>query len=122
MGAVNELIFGRDVQGFNAYAPLDSSLKWSATLTNGAATSITVPSSYSTWVVAFSPQPGTDVWVDFTGVTAAIPVGATLAATTSSLNPGQRTVFAGGKISVITDNATADLGIELWPIAKGGYL
>lgn len=114
--AVNNLIFGRDVQGYNAYAPQDASIKYSATLTNGSATSITVPKSYPSWVAAFSIQPGSNVYVDFTGATAAIPVGATLASTTSSLNPGQRTVFSGGTISVITDNTTADIVIELWPI------
>jgi len=114
---VNQLQFGRDVQGYNAYAPLDSSVKYSATITNGSATSITVPSSFQVWIVAFSIQPGTNVWVDFSGATAAIPVGATLAVTTSSLNPGQRTVFSAGNISIITDNATADVGIELWPVS-----
>lgn len=113
----NLLNFGRDVQGYNAYAPQDASIKYSATLTNGNATSITVPNSYEVWIAAFSSQPGGDLWVDFSGATAAIPVGATLAATTSSLNPGQRTVFAGGTISVITDNTTLDVGIELWPVS-----
>lgn len=110
------LNFGRDVQGYNAYAPQDATNKWSATLGAGVASSITIPKNYPVWIVAFSPQPGTDVWVDFTGATAAIPVGATLATTTSSLNPGQRTVLAGTSISVITDNTTADIGIEAWPV------
>lgn len=111
-----ELNFGRDVQGYNAYAPRDSTNKWSATLSAGVATSITLPSNFPVYIIAFSPQPGTNVWVDFTGATAAIPVGGTLASTTSSLNPGQRTVLAGSAISVITDNTTADIGIELWSV------
>ena len=109
-----ELSFGRDMQGYNAYAPQDSTNKYSATLSAGGATSITVPSNFPVWIVSFNPQPGANIWVDFTGATAAIPVGATLASTTSSLNPGQRTVLAGSHISVITDNTTADIGIELW--------
>jgi hypothetical protein len=30
-----ELNFGRDVQGFNAYAPQTAGNKWSATITDG---------------------------------------------------------------------------------------
>ncbi len=116
MAGAQILEFGRDIQGYNAYAPQDSKNKFNATLTVGAASSFTVPSSYPVWVVAFSPQPGANVWVDFTGATAAVPVGATFAATTSTLNPGQRTVLAGTSISAITDNTTADCGVEMWPI------
>lgn len=108
------LEFGRDVQGYNAYAPRDSTNKWSATLSAGVASTITIPASHSRWVVAFSPQPGANVWVDFTGATAISPVGGTLATTTSSLNPGQREVLGGTTISVVTDNTTADIGIEAW--------
>lgn len=108
------LHFGKDSQGYNAYAPLPSTNQWSGTITNGSATSIKVPMNYAYWIVSFSVQPGANVWVDFTGATAAIPVGATLATTTSCLNPGQRTLLNGTNISIITDNVEADVGIEMW--------
>ena len=117
MVASTELVFGRDEQGYNAYAPKDSKNKYSVELTNGNATSINVPSNYEVWIAAFSIEPGANVYVDFT-TTASVPAGATLVATTSSLNPGQRTVLAGSTISIITANTTANVGIELWAISR----
>lgn len=111
------LSFSRDNQGYNAYAPVTATDKWSATITNGAETHITVPSNHQTWVAVFSYQPGTNIWVDLTGGTAIVPVGATLASTTSELNPATRTVYAGGKISMITDNTSADVGVSLYAVS-----
>ncbi len=111
-----QLNFGRDVQGMNAYAPFTSTNKYNATITNGAETHITVPSDSENWIAAFAYQPGSNVWVDLTGATAAIPAGATLTACTSELNPGQRKVLAGSKISMITDDSTADVGVILYAV------
>lgn len=110
------LQFGRDSQGYNAYAPYPSNVKYSATITNGSATSITVPSSHTLWVVSFRYYPN-DVWVDVSGSTAAIPVGATLASTTSELNPSSLTLKAGTVISIITAQTTADVSIVMWPVS-----
>ncbi len=110
------LNFGRDAQGYNAYAPAPSNNKWAATITDGAATSVTVPSTHQTWVVSFRFYPN-DVWVDVSGATAIIPVGATLASTTSELNPASLTLQAGTNISVITAQATADVSVVMWPVS-----
>lgn len=110
----NRLQFGRDTQGYNAFAPYPSSYKWKATLTANNATSIVIPFSFPLWIVSFRYFPN-DVWVDVSGATAAVPVGGTLTATTAELNPASLTLEAGKTISVITSQATADISIVMWP-------
>lgn len=109
------LTFGRDINSYNAYAPMPSENKFFALLTAGAETNITIPTSAKTWIVAFAIQPGTTIWVDMTGATASVPVTGTLTPTTAELNPGQRMLPGGTKISVITSNVSANIGIMLWP-------
>ena len=111
------LSFGRDQQGYNAYAPQPSTDIYNATLTNGNETHITVPKTHAVWVVAFSIQGGADIWVDLSGGTAAVPAGNTLASATATLNPGQRLLTSGTKISMITANTTADVSVEMWPVS-----
>ncbi len=111
-----QLQFGRDMQGYNAYAPYPSTVKYSATITNGSATSVNVPTTHALWIVSFRYYPN-DVWVDVSGATAAIPVGATLAATTSELNPSSLTLASGTKISIITSQTSADVSIVMWPVS-----
>ncbi len=116
MANVPPLHFGRDTQSYCAYAPDPSIVKYSATITTGSATSVTVPSTYAVWVVSFRYYPN-DVWVDVSGATAIIPVGATLAATTSEMNPASLTLLAGTNISMITDLTTADVSVVMWPVS-----
>jgi hypothetical protein len=111
-----KLNFGRDVQGMNAYAPQTSSNKYSATLASGTASTIIAPLSSANWIVAFSFQPGTTVWVDLTGATAAVPSGGTLSSTTAELLPGQRLITGGSSISMITANTSADVGVLLYAV------
>lgn len=116
MATPKPLHFGRDTQGMNAYAPDPSTNIWQATLTNGNATSITVPATYQTWIVSFRYYPN-DVWVDVTGATAAVPVGNTLAACTAELNPASLTLQTGATISMITAQSSADVSVVMWPVS-----
>lgn len=117
------LEFGRDAQGYNAFAPRPSTNIFSATLVTGVASSITLPANSKEWVISFSQQPGTNIFVDYSGATAALPAGGSFAVGTSELNPGARklSTFARDNvtqntISVITNNATAEVTISLYEI------
>lgn len=112
------LMFGRDNQGYNAYAPQFSTNHFSASLVNGAEETFTVPSNFPVWILSFSFQPGTVNWVA-RNTTAAVPAGATFAATNSELNPGARLVYAGDVIHVITSTATSECGVSLYPVDGG---
>lgn len=112
---MTRLTFGKDTGSYSAYAPMPSTNKWNASLTTSSATSITVPTTHATWIVSFRYFPN-DVWVDTTGATAAVPVGATLAVCTSELNPASLTLPSGATISMITAQAAgADVSIVMWP-------
>lgn len=111
-----QLAFGRDSAGYNAYAPQFASDNYSATLANAAEEKITVPSNHAVWVASFSYEPGANVWVAV-NATAAIPAGGTFASTTSTLNPGARTVYAGDVLHLITDDTTADVGVTFYAIS-----
>ena len=61
------------------------------TLASGGNATITLPTNVTSWIVAFSYQPGSDIWVSY-NANAAAPAGATFLTTASELNPGARTV------------------------------
>jgi hypothetical protein len=108
------LKFGKDSQGFNAYAPRPSDTKWSVELLNGTAENVTLPTDADFYTVSFRFQPGTTVWVDVSGTTAEVPVGNTIAVTTSEMNPAQIILAGGTEISMITGNDSADVSIVIW--------
>lgn len=118
-----QLNFGRDSQGYNAYAPKFPTDIFTATLTNGSAQSITLPQNHSVWVMSVSVQPGGEVWVR-EGGTAAIPAGGSFASATSELNPGPRMINAlkqdgitANTVGFITPNTTCDVEVSFYAVS-----
>lgn len=117
--------FARDVNGYNTFAPPVSTNMYSATLTSGGNATITVPTNVPFWVVSFSYQPGSDMWVAYQGHSAAVPAGSSFATTTSELLPGSRvipsTYVNGSGVTVantinVFNNTTSsqDIGVILY--------
>lgn len=95
----------RDINGFNGFGVTPSDEIDGVLLAAGAAQSVTVPSGeYTNYLVLFSYTPGSNVFVDMKGNTAAGYSG-TAGAVTSELNPVARYAVAGQAISLITPDA-----------------
>lgn len=122
-----QLNFARDVQGYNTFAAPISQDKYSATLAAGTNSTITLPTNVPYWIISFSYQPGSDVWVAYNG-NAAAPVGGTFAATASELLPGSRvlpstTVSSSGSAATTINllnngSASADVGVILYAFTQ----
>ena len=114
-----QLLFGRDVQGLNAYAPNFPTDIFTATLAANAAKSVIVPKNYPVWIMYVRVQPNGWAWVSHT-TTAAVPAGGTLAAASSELIVGtiefKRTVNAGDVLSFITPNTTCDIEVAFFAV------
>jgi hypothetical protein len=119
-----KLNFGRDTQGYNTFAPPVSTDKYSTTLASAGNATITLPTNVQSWIVSFSYQPGSDIWVAYNG-SASAPAGATFASTTSELLPGSRvlpSLQANGTSATtinLLNNGTnsADIGVILYAIS-----
>lgn len=116
------LNLNRDSAGNTAYAPSQANIIYTATLGAATETHITVPKGASQWLVAFSYEPGSAVWVNTVGGTAAVPAGGTLAAATSELNPAARLVKTlqndgtANTVSMITAAASIDVSVMFYAI------
>lgn len=123
-GMSTQLNFGRDVQGFNAYAPAFPTDIYTATLAATTAESITVPGSAPSFIMYVRVQPNGWCWCSRT-TTAAVPAGGTLASASSELIVGtieyKRIVLAGDTISFITPNTTCDIEVAFFAYTYPGY-
>lgn len=122
---LQQLCFGRDIQGMNAYARQQSGLCVAAYLVGSGsptASNFTVPNSATNWLAFMSYQAGVNFWVAVGNVIngnarATVPSGTTISTVSTMLNPSGLIVQAGDVISVITDAATGNVGfgIEFYP-------
>ena len=89
--AATKLNFGRDVQGYNSFAPPPSNNMFSVQLTAGSNATLTLPTTSTYWIVAYAATPGSEIWVAY-NTTAAAPSSGTFASTSSEEIPGARIV------------------------------
>ena len=116
----NFLAFGRDVQGVNANAPQFPTSLWSATLTAGAAESVTVPLDALTYIMYVKVQPSGWVWASRT-TTATVPAAGTFGAIASEMvcsttDEYKRLVYPKDVISFITPNTTCDVSVTFYAV------
>jgi len=121
-----QYVINKFINGVNGFG-----LKFCAntyTTTLGAATeaTLTVPGSSAVgvantdknkFIAVFSYEAAKNVYVAV-NATAAVPVGGTLAASTSELNPQAKTVNAGDVIHIICADASTDVSIALYAVQE----
>lgn len=109
-------VLTRDINGYNGFGLPFCTDKYTAKLA-GVAVSLTVPDNYKYWVAVFSIEPGVRVWVA-NNATAAVPAGATLAASNSELNPTARLVKANDVLSFVTPDTSADISVSFYALGN----
>jgi hypothetical protein len=96
-----KFLMTRDIAGYNGFGLIPTTVKSGVQLAaNTAQTLLTVPSDYANYIVIFSFQPGSNVFVDFNQTASAFT--GVAGSVTSELLPQARSVRAGTVISAIT--------------------
>lgn len=119
-----KFLMTRDLSGTNGFGLQFSDQNYSATLSAASNTTLVCPSdgsiggSFATktskYLAIFSYEAGASIWVAL-NATAAVPVGHTFAAVTSTLNPTARVVNAGDTLNFITsDTGTPQVGVTFY--------
>lgn len=119
----------RDINGFNGFGLVPSDTNYSVTLTVSTDTTLTVPSSVAIGkqgpsvssaapisLAVITSDPGTTIWVAM-NTTAAVPAGATLAATSSMMNPGAIEVKGGDVIHIISSGTGVNVSVRFYSLA-----
>lgn len=95
----------KDIAGYNGFGIAPTYDIQGCYLAANTAQTFTAPIGYPYWIAIFSYTPGSNVFVDFSGATAAVPSGS-VASITASLNPSGRALKGGQTFSVITPDST----------------
>lgn len=103
-----KLNFGRDIQGYNSFAPPPSTNMFYVQLASSGNATVTLPTNVTSWIVAFSFTPGSEIWVSY-NASAVAPSSGTFATTASELNPGARIIPS----TVTTSTGTVATTINL---------
>lgn len=106
----------RDINGYNGFGLQPPDYVYNATLAQSTATALTVPAAYGKWLAIFSYEPGGACWVA-DNHTAAVPAGATFAATTSVLLPVSWQVNGGDVLSFITPDTSCAVGVAFYALS-----
>jgi hypothetical protein len=116
----------RDINGYNGFGLQFSDTKYSATIPQTTDTTLTIggnaamgaaaATTYNKYIVIFSYEPGSQVWVA-NNETAGVPAGATFALTDSELNPSARMVQAGDVLHFYTpDSGGANVSVIIYAL------
>ncbi len=117
----------RDINGYNGFGLIPTDTQYSATLTVSTDTSLTVPTVFALGnssstlkaklIAIIVSDPGQSVWVAL-NATAAIPVGASFATTTSALNPSAYEVKGGDVLHFFTASAGVSVSVRFYWITS----
>lgn len=97
----------------NGFGLMFCDTKYSVTLGAATEATLTVPGAAPSYKAVFHYKPSSSVWIAL-NKTAAVPAGATFAATDSCLNPDCRIVKAGDVIHAISATAATDVSVEFF--------
>ncbi len=106
----------RDINGVNGFGLPFTINKYSAALVQNTEETLTIPSYAAQYLAIFSFDVGAAVWVA-NNETAALPAGASFAATTSELNPTARQVSAADVLHFYTGDSTSQVGVTLYALS-----
>ena len=116
--STTKFLMTKDIAGYNGFGVIPSTEIYGAALAQGVDQVLAVcPTDYSNYIAIYSYTPGSQVFIDDTGATAAVFSG-TAGQVTSELNPQARQVTGGTSISAITpDTSGAYVQVSFYVVA-----